>query len=232
MRLPLTALALSLVLGACPGVPSGSRALGKGAGIDLVTSALPEETLVPLRPPAGAPEGQLEGLPSRAPPIELYHPQEVDHPQGVNGSGYGRGVGGVGSRRMTPPWVLPGVPSIHGALDREIIRRIFRRHFNEVTYCYERELVARRTFSGRATFEFVISPQGQVLTCRLRRSTLRTRRAEDCLVAAVSRWEFPHPLAGDAVTVSYPFHFIHGGPDYIPTTPAEPVVAPAPPSVH
>ena len=77
----------------------------------------------------------------------------------------------------------------------------------------------------------MISRTPRVLTCRLRRSTLGTRRAEDCLVAAVLSWEFPHPLAGDAVTVSYPFHFMHGGPGYIPT-PVEPVVAPAPPAVH
>ena len=225
MRLPLTSLALSLVMGSCFGARSGSRAPGRDAGSDLATTALLERTAVLPRQRTEDPESPLEWERMQAPQFEHIDSLEV------NGSGYRRGIGGVGSRRMTPPFVLPDLPSVQGSLDKEIIRRIFRRHFNEVTYCYERELVARRSLSGRATFEFVISPHGQVLTCRLRRSTLGTRRAEDCLVAAVLSWEFPHPLAGDAVTVSYPFHFMHGGPGYIPT-PVEPVVAPAPPAVH
>jgi hypothetical protein len=30
---------------------------------------------------------------------------------------------------------------------------------------------------------------------------------ERCLIAAVRRWEFPHPEAGGLVMVSYPFVF-------------------------
>jgi TonB family protein len=226
MRLPLTALALSLVMGSCFGARSGSRAPGSDAGSDLATTALPERTAVLPRQRTEDPESPLEWERMQAPQFEHIDSLEV------NGSGYRRGIGGVGSGHMMPPWVDPGVASVHGSLDKEIVRRIFRLHFNEVTYCYERELVARRTFSGRATFEFVISPLGQVLTARLRRSTLHNPRAEECLVAAVLRWQFPHPLAGDAVTVSYPFHFRHGGPGYVPTMPAEPVVAPAPPPIR
>ena len=51
---------------------------------------------------------------------------------GGNGSGYGRGAGGLGGRRAHAPDVVPGTAQVRGSLDKEIIRRIIRRHLNEV----------------------------------------------------------------------------------------------------
>ncbi|MFL5307366.1 MAG: FHA domain-containing protein, partial [Polyangia bacterium] len=51
---------------------------------------------------------------------------------GGNGSGYGRGAGGLGGRRAHAPDVIPGQANVRGSLDKEIIRRIIRRHINEV----------------------------------------------------------------------------------------------------
>ena len=56
---------------------------------------------------------------------------------GGYGSGYGRGMGGIGTRRAGTPDVIPGTAQVRGSLDKEIIRRIIRRHINEVKYCYE-----------------------------------------------------------------------------------------------
>ncbi|HXU81117.1 MAG TPA: hypothetical protein VN914_06955, partial [Polyangia bacterium] len=49
---------------------------------------------------------------------------------GGNGSGYGRGAGGLGGRHAKSPDVIPGQAAVRGSLDREIIRRIIRRHIN------------------------------------------------------------------------------------------------------
>ena len=49
---------------------------------------------------------------------------------GGNGSGYGRGAGGLGGRRARAPDVIPGQANVRGSLDKEIIRRIIRRHIN------------------------------------------------------------------------------------------------------
>jgi hypothetical protein len=35
-------------------------------------------------------------------------------------------------------------------------------------------------------------------------------RVENCVVQAVRRWEFPKPLGGGIVIVSYPFNFTAG----------------------
>jgi hypothetical protein len=44
-----------------------------------------------------------------------------------------------------------------------------------------------------------------VLTSVLESSTLGNARVESCTTQAVRRWEFPRPLNGGMVTVSYPF---------------------------
>src|SRR5205085_1929303 len=68
---------------------------------------------------------------------------------GGNGSGYGRGAGGLGGRRAHAPDVIPGQAAVRGSLDKEIIRRIIRRHINEVKYCYEQELTKKPDLGER-----------------------------------------------------------------------------------
>ncbi len=129
---------------------------------------------------------------------------------GGNGSGYGRGAGGLGGRRARAPDVIPGQANVRGSLDKEIIRRIIRRHINEVKYCYETELVKKPNLSGRVAVQFTIAATGQVIASVLQSSTMGNLRVENCVVQAVRRWEFPKPMGGGIVIVSYPFNFQAG----------------------
>jgi TonB family protein len=129
---------------------------------------------------------------------------------GGNGSGYGRGAGGLGGRRARAPDVIPGQANVRGSLDKEIIRRIIRRHINEVKYCYETELVKKADLSGRVSVQFTIAATGQVIASVLQSSTMGNIRVENCVVQAVRRWEFPKPMGGGIVIVSYPFNFTAG----------------------
>src|SRR5579871_3552510 len=124
---------------------------------------------------------------------------------GGNGSGYGRGAGGLGGRRAHAPDVIPGQANVRGSLDKEIIRRIIRRHINEVKYCYEQELTKKPDLGGRIMVQFTIGASGQVIASVLQNSTMGNARVENCTVQAVRRWEFPKPLGGGIVIVSYPF---------------------------
>jgi TonB family protein len=130
---------------------------------------------------------------------------------GGNGSGYGRGAGGLGGRRARAPDVIPGQANVRGSLDKEIIRRIIRRHINEVKYCYETELTKKADLSGRVAVQFTIAATGQVIASVLQSSTMGNIRVENCVVQAVRRWEFPKPMGGGIVIVSYPFNFQAGG---------------------
>jgi TonB family protein len=124
---------------------------------------------------------------------------------GGNGSGYGRGAGGLGGRRAKAPDVIPGTANVRGSLDKEIIRRIIRRHINEVKFCYEQELTKKPNLGGRIMVQFTIAASGQVIASVLQNSTMGSPKVENCTVQAVRRWEFPKPLGGGIVIVSYPF---------------------------
>jgi TonB family protein len=130
---------------------------------------------------------------------------------GGSGSGYGRGAGGLGGRRAKAPDVIPGQANVRGSLDKEIIRRIIRRHINEVKYCYEQELTRKPELGGRVAVQFTIAATGQVVASVLQNSTMGNARVENCVVQAVRRWEFPKPLGGGIVIVTYPFSFTPAG---------------------
>jgi len=97
------------------------------------------------------------------------------------------------------------VANVRGSLDKEIIRRIIRRHLNEVKYCYEQELAKKPALGGRIMVQFTIAASGQVIASTLQNSTVGDSRVENCTVQAVRRWEFPYPAGGGMVVVSYPF---------------------------
>ncbi|HNN53998.1 MAG TPA: AgmX/PglI C-terminal domain-containing protein [Pseudomonadota bacterium] len=120
-------------------------------------------------------------------------------------SGYGRGAGGLGGRRASAPDVVPGTAEVRGSLDKEIIRRIIRRHINEVKFCYERELVRTPGLLGRVMIQFTIAGTGQVVASLVQSSTLNSMPVEQCIAQAVRRWEFPKPQGGGIVVVTYPF---------------------------
>jgi TonB family protein len=120
---------------------------------------------------------------------------------------YGRGVGGFRSRKATTPDPILGVASVRGMLDKEIIRRIVRRHLNEVKYCYEQALARQPQLDGRMVVQFTIAGTGNVLASVVQSSTLRSPAVEMCVVNAVKRWEFPSPEGRGLAIVSYPFQF-------------------------
>ncbi len=124
---------------------------------------------------------------------------------GGSGSGYGRGAGGLGGRRAHAPDVVPGTAQVRGSLDKEIIRRIIRRHLNEVKFCYEKELMKKADLYGRVMIQFTISGTGQVIASIVQNSTMNNPPVEQCIAGAVRRWEFPKPQGGGIVIVSYPF---------------------------
>lgn len=124
---------------------------------------------------------------------------------GGSGSGYGRGAGRLGGRRARAPVVVAGRAQVRGALDKEIIRRIIRRHINEVKYCYQKELMGNAKLSGRVMVQFMITGTGQVGTSKVQSSTVNNRKVEMCIAQAVRRWLFPKPKGGGIVIVSYPF---------------------------
>ena len=127
--------------------------------------------------------------------------------RGGGPSGYGGGFRLPGRKPTNSgPRERVAQPKIEkGALSKSIIRRVIRRHLNEVRYCYQRELQTNQDLYGRLIVKFTIAPNGQVVTAGVKKSSLGNATVETCITQAVRRWLFPKPRDGGIVMVSYPF---------------------------
>lgn len=125
--------------------------------------------------------------------------------RGSIGSGtYGARVGSLRAGRGVSPEVIVGVPEVRGSLGQELIRRIIRRHINEVKFCYERELNRNARLQGRVIIQFTIGGNGTVMATLVQSSTLDNSAVEQCIAGAVRRWEFPK-VQGAIAVVTSPF---------------------------
>ena len=92
-----------------------------------------------------------------------------------------------------------------GALSKDTIRRIVRRHLNEIKFCYERGLQKRPDLAGRVSVKFLIEPGGGVKTAHVAGSTTGDDTVDQCIARTVSRMVFPMPKESGIVIVTYPF---------------------------
>jgi outer membrane biosynthesis protein TonB len=100
--------------------------------------------------------------------------------------------------------------TVKGSLDKEIIRGVIRSHIPAVRACYELELSENADLKGRIAYQFTIAADGRVIASALQSSTMKNGNVEDCLGREIRHWEFPKPLGGGIVIVSYPFNFTAG----------------------
>ena len=105
------------------------------------------------------------------------------------------------------PQFTPG--DVKGGLDKEIIRRVIRRHMNEVRFCYERQLLSVNQLAGRLKVQFTINASGQVITS-ITEQSIGNVAVDRCVNEAVRRWEFPRPSTS-LVSVGYSFYFKAAG---------------------
>jgi len=112
---------------------------------------------------------------------------------------------GLGGRAARVPEVRAASAEVRGGYDKELVRRVVRRHINEIRFCYERELQTRPDLHGRVLAEFVIGASGDVLAASASPQTLPSEPVASCIASAIRRWQFVAPGAAGAVQVTYPF---------------------------
>jgi hypothetical protein len=137
-------------------------------------------------------------------------PDMIGNPFGHGPGGVGRDpIGDIRIPKGKPTHLpLPGGPIMTSdGLAKEVVERIVRRHWNEIRYCYEKELSHDPNLAGKITVDFVIGPIGDVVKAETGESTLGSAAVASCVTANVQRWQFPPPAGGGIVDVHYPFLF-------------------------
>ena len=102
---------------------------------------------------------------------------------------------------------LESETEIEGGLTAAQIKSVVQKHIGAIRYCYERQLTANPNLYGKIKVEFVISPQGRVVTQNVKSTTMKNKMVEGCILRKIKRWNFPLPKGGSEVAVSYPFYF-------------------------
>jgi hypothetical protein len=122
----------------------------------------------------------------------------------------GPGGGGPRQRRHTPevPRPVIGTPTGSGDLDKSIVRRYILRNVDKISYCYEKQLLARPGLEGTIAVTFFITPTGSV------KSSVGAGfdpTVANCVADIIGAIEFPRPKGGGGVQVNYPFTFKASG---------------------
>lgn len=113
------------------------------------------------------------------------------------------GSADLGGSARPAPRIRESKATVKGALDKDIVRRIVRAHFNEVRYCYNIGLVKDDALSGKVTIDSTIAATGKVSEAKVDTTTLSDKGVGSCIAKAFKRWEFP-PSSG-VVEVEYLF---------------------------
>jgi outer membrane biosynthesis protein TonB len=124
--------------------------------------------------------------------------------------GKGRGAKGLpgGTGHKMTGVVKPGRPGGKlGGLTHEQILRVVRAHKNAIRTCYDRELQRTKGLGGKIVIRWKIDAGGVVSGAKVRSSSMRNGRVEDCIVRRIARMKFPKPKGGVTAVVNFPFIF-------------------------
>jgi hypothetical protein len=96
---------------------------------------------------------------------------------------------------------------IYGSVDPYAIEQAIQAHSNEFRYCYERELNAGSPgLAGKIMTTFVLGPSGLANQAAVKWTTVKNAMVEKCVLQVIRRiTEFPKPIGGATVSVSFPF---------------------------
>jgi TonB family protein len=93
-------------------------------------------------------------------------------------------------------------PDAVTSIDRDLIRRVVRKHTAQVRACYEAGLARHPDLRGRVVVRFTIAESGKVESSEVESSDLGDAMVGECIAHAVLGWRF---VGGARIVVSYPF---------------------------
>jgi hypothetical protein len=145
----------------------------------------------------------------------IIDPNDVREGEGFGNVGLTRDGGAVGLGRGRPvesgggdkPTLREGVMAANGKLAPEVIKRVVRKNFPRLVFCYEEGLKREKTTAGRVNVKFVITQNGDVSQASDGGSDLPDGKVVACVVKVFGAMSFPKPESG-VVTVVYPIAFL------------------------
>ena len=103
-----------------------------------------------------------------------------------------------------------GAVEVTGSLSREVVRRIVRRHVNQVRFCHETEARRNPTLAGELALQMTVDGRGVVTAARAEGEMPAALRS--CVETAARRWSFPAPQDGAEVRATQTLHFVMAAP--------------------
>jgi hypothetical protein len=94
-----------------------------------------------------------------------------------------------------------------GTFDQVTIKRRIKEHEPQLSYCYERELLARPTLGGTVQILFQVGPAGKVRQTSSRSFDDNVSNVSSCVAQVIHQISFPAPRPGSPAVVSYSFTF-------------------------
>jgi len=91
-------------------------------------------------------------------------------------------------------------------LPRERVRDVVLSGMDEILRCYR--AAGQPDLTGKVVVKWTILANGRVEGTTIKESTLDAPSIDACIVDVVTGLEFPRPLGGGIVNVTYPFEFI------------------------
>ena len=94
-----------------------------------------------------------------------------------------------------------------GDIKYAAILKVISEHTQTINDCYLQEQRKRRNIAGKLTVKFSILKDGSVGLARIRRSTLRNKKVETCLLKTFKALTFPKSPNNEATVAEYSFIF-------------------------
>lgn len=192
-------------------------------GVGVRSAQRTQEAVATMLSGPGRTEGALGALGAATP--DVYRQIDGDDLMAIGGTTSGSllGSGGLGARSTPsaaggrpgrvdygapvhdePPQIRVEVGSLQlrGMGDHAVYTRVVRERRRTMQFCVERALQQHEVASGALSLEFVVDPQGSVLSASIRESTPELEPVEECFLGHVQRWRFPEPGGGGIVRVT------------------------------
>jgi TonB family protein len=179
-------------MAALTSVPNQAGMGGGTGGADALTN---------VSTGGGSPDGAVGGKGSGLVKVSV----------GGGGGGYGRGGGGGGGGIAGQGQGVLNLniadAEVDEGLSKDEVGKVIHQHISEIRYCYESSMIRSPDIEGKLVIDFVIGGRGAIRTAKVKESSVRDSRLDECILSRLAKWEFPKPKAGVDVAVSYPFIF-------------------------